>query len=123
MIRERRTITPSVPALGDVQQDPAILGRVPVAVIVELRRQVSHLAADLEAAFCRAVAEHRRPDQAADVSADRLLTPAVAATRFGVTKRWLLAHASEIPVVTRLSRKTIRFSERRLARYMDKPPV
>jgi hypothetical protein len=34
----------------------------------------------------------------------------------------LLDHAGEIPGVKRLSRKTIRFSERRLARYLDRTP-
>jgi hypothetical protein len=51
---------------------------------------------------------------------ERLLTPEVAATRFGVKKRWLLDHADEIPGVKRLSRKTIRFSERRLARFLER---
>jgi hypothetical protein len=112
-----------LPSLGDVQADPAILGRLPVAVIVDLRRQVSHLAADLDAAFFSAMTEARRLEPKAEVSPDRLLTPAAAAERFGVTKRWLLDHASDIPGVKRLSRKIIRFSERRLARYLDRTPV
>jgi hypothetical protein len=51
-----------------------------------------------------------------------LLTPLAAAARFGVTKRWLLAHADEIPGVRRLSRKIVRFSERRLARFLERTP-
>jgi len=89
-----------------------------LTVIVDLRRQVSHLAADLDAVLFKA----RRPDHHAEVRDNRLLTPAEAAARFGVTKRWLLDHAGEMPGVKRLSRKIIRFSERRLARYLDRTP-
>ena len=44
-----------MPSLAEVQRDPTILTGLPVPVIVDLRRQVSHLAADLDAAFCQAV--------------------------------------------------------------------
>lgn len=123
MIREPHPLTAIVPTLADVQKDPAILRRVPLAVLVDLRRQISHLAADLDAAVCAAIVEARQPEPKAEGSPDRLLTPAAAAERFGVTKRWLLGHASDIPGVKRLSRKVIRFSERRLARYLDRTPV
>jgi len=112
-----------MPSLAEVQRDPTILTGLPVSVIVDLRRQVDHLAADLDAAFCQAMtlagAQHHR----AEAEPDRLLTPEAAASRFGVTKRWLLGHADEIPGVRRLSRKIVRFSERRLARFLDRTPV
>jgi hypothetical protein len=38
-----------LPSLGTVQEDPTILAGLPLTVIVDLRRQVSHLAADLDA--------------------------------------------------------------------------
>jgi hypothetical protein len=117
------TVPARLPSLGDVQADPAILAGLPVAVILDLRRQVHHLAADLDAALFGAVAEGRRPDHHAEVGHDQLLTPAEAAARFGVTKRWLLEHAGEIPGVKRLSRKIIRFNETRLARFLNKTPV
>jgi hypothetical protein len=112
-----------LPSLGNVQEDPTILAGLSLTVIVDLRRQVSHLAADLDAVLFGAVAETRRPDYPAEVGDDRLLTPAEAAKRFGVTKRWLLDHAGEMPGVKRLSRKIIRFSERRLARFLDRKTV
>jgi hypothetical protein len=112
-----------LPSLIEVQRDPTILDALPLSVIVDLRRQVSHLAADLDAAFCRAMTQARAQDHRAEAEPDRLLTPAAAAARFGVTKRWLLDHADEIPGVRRLSRKTVRFSERRLARFLDRTPV
>jgi len=112
-----------VPTLADVHKDPAILSRVPLAVLIDLRHQVSRLAADLDAALCSALAATLHLDQRPVVAPDRLLTPAAAAERFDVTKRWLLDHANDLPGVKRLSRKTIRFSERRLARYLDRTRV
>jgi hypothetical protein len=120
----RRSSMPlAVPSLAEVQQDPTILTGLPVSVIVDLRRQVGHLAADLEAAFSQAMAQAGAQHHDAEVERDRLLTPDAAAARFGVTKRWLLEHADEIPGLRRLSRKIVRFSERRLARFLDKTPV
>jgi len=112
-----------VPALADVHKDPTILDRLPLAVIVDLRRQISHLASNLDAAFFNAIAEASKQDRHSAAEPDRLLTPEAAAERFGVTRRWLLDHADEIPGVRRLSRKIIRVSERRLARFLDKTSV
>ena len=112
-----------MPSLAEVQQDPSILTGLPRPAIVELRRQISHLAADVDAVLCQTVPEVRTEDQPTDTESDRLLTPEAAAARFGVTKRWLLSHADEIPGLRRLSRKVVRFSERRLARFLEKRPV
>lgn len=62
--------------------------------------------------------EGRRPVGAVSGAAggERLLTPEEAAERFGVTRRWILAHADEVGG-RRLSRKTIRFPERALERH------
>jgi hypothetical protein len=109
--------------LAQVQEDRTILDGLSFPVILDLRRQVSHLAADLDAAFFQAVAQARKEGDRSEVEPDRLLTPEAAAARFGVTKRWLLDHADEIPGVKRLSRKIVRFSERRLARSLDRTPV
>ena len=110
-----------VPSLADVSEDPTVLARLPLSAIVGLRRQVSHLAADIEAALFTAMGQTGLGDEPPDP--DRLLTPEAAAARFGVTKRWLLGHTDQIPGVKRLSRKIVRFSERRLARFLDKPAV
>jgi hypothetical protein len=106
--------------LAAVQQDPTILRGLPLPAIVEIRRQISHLAADVDAVLYRTMTEPGTPHERLDVESDRLLTPEAAAARFGVTKRWLLEHADEVPGVRRLSRKIVRFSERRLARFLDK---
>ena len=112
-----------MPSLAEVQRDPALLEPLSMSAIVALRRQVSHLAADLDAAFCQAMTRATTSDRPTQTPADRLLTPEAAAERFGVSKRWLLDHADDIAGVRRLSRKIVRFSERRLARFLERTPV
>ena len=121
--RSRSTGPTPTPSLAAVQHDPAILANLPRSAVVELRRQLSHLAADVDAILGHTLPEGRTEAQQPAPEPDRLLTPDVAAARFGVTKRWLLAHADEIPGRRRLSRKVVRFSERQLRRFLDKPPV
>jgi hypothetical protein len=121
--RSRSTVPVITPSLVEVQKDPTVLAGLPLPMVVDLRRQISHLAADLDAVLYRILSEARTKDQQSDAEPDRLLTPEAAAARFGVTKRWLLTHADEIPGVRRLSRKIVRFSERRLARFLKGTPV
>ena len=121
--RSRSTGPATTPSLAEVQQDPSILTGLPRPALVELRRQISHLAADVDAVLCQTGPEVRTAEQPTDAEPDRLLTPEAAAARFGVKKRWLLSHADEIPGLRRLSRKVIRFSERRLARFLERRSV
>jgi hypothetical protein len=121
--RSRSTVPATTPSLVELQQDLTILTGLPLPIVVDLRRQISHLAADVDAVLYRILSEARTKDQRSDAEPDRLLTPLAAAARFGVTKRWLLDHADEIPGVRRLSRKIVRFSERRLARFLERTAV
>jgi len=85
--------------------------------LVALRQEASGLVAHLDTllALHRQVrAETGRTEQ------DRLLSPEEAADQFGVTRRWLLEHADDIPGSRRLSRKLIRFSERGVTRFLTK---
>jgi hypothetical protein len=107
----------AVPGLAELQADPAILSRLPLDVLVDLRRQVRHLDIDLDAAITRQVVVGQ-PRQA-QAEPDRLLSPKEAAALYSVSVRWLLEHADEIPGVRRLSKKVIRFSERTLRRYLN----
>jgi len=119
--RNRATGPATLPSLTEVQQDPTILTGLPLPAILDLRRQIGHLAADVDAALYQTLTEERTTDHRSDPEPDQLLTPEAAAARFGVTKRWLLSHADDIPGVRRLSRKIVRFSERRLARFLERP--
>ncbi len=111
-----RPVSPTpVPGLSELQADRTILARLPLDVLLDARAQVAHLEVDLDVAISRQMARHTQPRQP-EAESNRLISPEVAATRFGVKRRWLLDHANEIPGVKRLSRKTIRFSERKLAR-------
>lgn len=121
--RSRSTVPATIPSLVEVQRDLTILTGLPLLIVVDLRRQISHLAADVDAALYWLLSEAGTKDQRSDAEPDRLLAPEAAAARFGVTKRWLLEHADEIPGVRRLSRKIVRFSERRLARFLDRTSV
>jgi len=121
--RSRSTVPAPTPSLVELQQDLTILTGLPLPIVVDLRRQISHLAADVDAVLYRILSEAGSKDQRSDAEPDRLLTPLAAAARFGVTKRWLLDHADEIPGARRLSRKIVRFSERRLARFLERTPV
>ena len=49
---------------------------------------------------------------------DRLLTVSEAATRLGVSRRYVYGHADEFPFVRRLGPKTLRFSERGLEKWL-----
>ena len=121
--RNHSTRPATLPSLATVQQDPTILTGLPLPAILELRRQIGHLAADVEAVLYQTLTTDRTNAARSETEPDRLLTPEAAAARFGVTKRWLLAHADDIPGLRRLSRKVVRFSERRLARFLERRPV
>jgi predicted acylesterase/phospholipase RssA len=108
-----------LPSLSDLQADGALLSRLPLDALLDLRARLGHLAIDLDIAISRQMAPHVQQRQR-ESEPDRLISAEVAATRFGVKRRWLLDHAGEIPGVKRLSRKTIRFSERKLARFLDR---
>jgi hypothetical protein len=95
--RSRSTVPATTPSLVEVQQDLTILTGLPLPIVVDLRRQISHLAADVDAVLYQILSEAGTKDQRSDAEPDRWLTPQAAAARFGVTKRWLLDHADEIP--------------------------
>lgn len=51
---------------------------------------------------------------------DRLLTAGQAASVLGVTKRWIYTRAAQLPFARHLSRRTLRFSEAGLRRWMER---
>jgi predicted DNA-binding transcriptional regulator AlpA len=54
---------------------------------------------------------------------DRLLTPQEAAQRLGVNVRWLYRHANTFPFTRRLTRRTLRFNEAGLAKFVGQNRV
>lgn len=85
--------------------------------------QAAALMANLAAAQLALAARLRTPAPAGEAAGDpsepdRLLAPTEAAERLGVTTRWLYRHARNLPFTRRLSRKTLRFSQTGLERYL-----
>jgi predicted DNA-binding transcriptional regulator AlpA len=96
--------------------DPARLADLPpeeaTAALVELAAVQTALAARLHASAAQTTrASDREP-------ADRLLKPDEAAECMGVTLRWLYRRVDKLPFARRLGRKTLRFSEAGMRRYM-----
>src|SRR5260370_36151430 len=77
--RSRSPMSETMPSLAEVQRDPTILTGLPLPVIVDLRRQISHLAADVDADLYRTLTEVRSSDQRSDIDPDRLPPPEAAA--------------------------------------------
>jgi hypothetical protein len=88
-------LTP-VPGLSELQADRAILALLPLDVLLDLPAQVGHVDVDLDIAISHQMARHNQPRQP-EAESDRLISLEVAATRFGVKRRWLLDHANESP--------------------------
>lgn len=59
-------------------------------------------------------------DRVAEPSPDRLLTVTQAAERLGVDRRWLYRRADKLPFTKRLGPGTLRFSEKGLAKWMER---
>lgn len=103
------------PTLAEIASDRAVLEAVPLALLVDLRRQCRHLDADLEAATARSQAQPAT--EPARVEPARLLSPDEAAQRLGVTVAWLYRHSGKLPFTRRLSKKALRFEEAGLQRW------
>jgi len=50
---------------------------------------------------------------------DRLLTPVEAARIMNTSKTWLYRHSKKLPFTRKLSRKSLRFSENGLRKWME----
>ncbi|MGH7332642.1 MAG: helix-turn-helix transcriptional regulator [Candidatus Rokuibacteriota bacterium] len=108
----------SVPSLAAILADRALLDTLPVATLVELRRQCGYLREDLDAVLTRRLQAQPTMEPArAEPERERLLTPDEAATRLGVKLTWMYRHAGDLPFTRRLGRKTLRFDEAGLQRW------
>jgi len=100
----------SPPDLAALLVHPARVSDVPVEALPALALQ---LAALLAAVAARLAAGLRRDD-----GPDRLLTVRQAAPVLGMSEDWLYRHADRLPFTCRTGRRTVRFSERGLKRYV-----
>jgi hypothetical protein len=64
--RSRSTAPATTPSLVEVQQDLTILTGLPLPILVDLRRQISHLAADVDAVLYQILSEAGTKDQRSD---------------------------------------------------------
>ena len=83
-------------------QIPAALGALAEAQAILTARLMAHEPGSAE----------RQPEPP-----DRLLSAKETATRLGMSRRWLYAHASELPFARRVSAGAVRFSERGMERW------
>jgi hypothetical protein len=94
-----------------------VFGTYSLESLLTFKVNMEHLLADINAA----IAMQTRPRQEQPAPGpDRMLSPDQAARMFGVTRRWLLERADDLPGARRLSKKVIRFSERALSRHLAK---
>ena len=99
--------------LAGVLADPGKVQQLGIEEAAVMLAQVAAIQASLAARVAAAVQPNagRRPED------DRLISVEDAATRLGVTPRWLYRHAGRLPFSRRLSRKALRFSELGLKRW------
>ncbi len=98
--------------------DPDRAPAVPLDHVPTVLGQIERLKAILWSRLSQADAAARRPATNDIRDEGRVLTPAEAAQIAGVTVRWLYRHAGQLPFARRLSRKTLRFSEAGLRRWL-----
>jgi predicted DNA-binding transcriptional regulator AlpA len=105
-------MNPSGPisSLATLVVDPSRVADVPVEALPALALQLAALQAAVAA---RLVGELRRED-----GPDRLLTVKQAAPVLGMSADWLYRNADRLPFTRRTGRRTLRFSERSLTRYL-----
>jgi len=126
--RERR-------ALADLLADPSLVDTLAPEEVPLVLLPLHALYQALQFALTHRLlwhAAHRSPPEPGaaradgDHHADRLLTPAEAAARLGVTEKWLYRHVRQLPFARRLGRRSLRFSEAGLRRWVERhriPPA
>ena len=111
-------LTPVVDLVGVVTDPDRIKALQPGAVFT-LLGQLEVLRAQL---WLQLVQQHAHAFSVGrderDRQPDRLLSPSEAAVMLGVTISWLHRHHRQLPFARKLSRKTLRFSELGLRRWL-----
>ena len=109
-------MTTSTVSLDEIARDPAKGANLSP----DVARVVHSQCVIVLTALLPALAASATTGPASSEPAKKSMNPKEASVRFNVSKRWLLAHASEIPGTQKLSRKTIRFDEARLERWLER---
>jgi hypothetical protein len=103
-----------VPTLDAIAADRGRLPGLPLGLLIDLRRQLDYLRADVKAEISRRLIPSDAHEPADD---DALLTPQQAAERLALPVTWLYRHSRTLPFARRLSRKKLRFDRRGLERW------
>ena len=106
----------SVPTLDYLRAHPSLIAKLPQPVLAAVYVDVARLEAALLAALLVA---NQGMAQSPTPEPDRLLTPDEAARLLGTTKTWLYRNAPKLAFTKRLTRKTLRFSENGLRKYLS----
>jgi len=102
-----------VPPLPPLSQE--VLDSLPVHALVDLRRQLHHLTAEVEAVLAHRLATPRSAASAALPSDDDLITLNAAASLIGCSTKWLKRNRSEC--LRPLSPRTLRVSKSALLKW------
>jgi predicted DNA-binding transcriptional regulator AlpA len=105
-----------VPTLLDLVRDPTRIETLPRPVAIALYRDVVVVEALLRAHLLALSAAPVEP--APLPSEDRLLNIDEAAARLRVTPNWLYRHRHTLPFTRKLGRRSLRFSEQGLQKYL-----
>jgi len=106
---------PGQPSPIELLDAPARALELPVHEATMLLARIGALEAVLRARLGAIGTEEPQPQPVA--ASDRLLTADEAARRLAMSKRWLYANASTLPFARRVSRRSVRFSERELEHW------
>jgi hypothetical protein len=105
----------SVPSLDTVRAEPERLLSLPRPVLLELRRQVGHLAVELDMALTE-TGNNVVVTQPDGAEPDRRLSPPEAAAYLGVPLRYLCDR--KVPGKIKLSHRVTVYSEAALKKYL-----
>ncbi len=113
---QRRDREDRHPSLAELVHTPQLASELPPESILPLLTKINVLESVLLARLPEipTIAKENRDPSVID----HLLNPEEAATRLGVTVRWLYRHAGRLPFARKLSRKVLRFSEQGLQRWL-----
>ncbi|MHB8382328.1 MAG: hypothetical protein ACYDC3_08300 [Candidatus Binataceae bacterium] len=118
MQAERTYPLAAVPTFDELIANPALALTLPPATAAVLLGRVGIATAALQARLLAAVVEQNKPSVASEP--EKMITVAEAAERLRRVPRWFYRHASQLPFVRRISRKTLLISEPGLAKWLER---